>query len=291
MAKSSLPKLIIFGDAQRRYVSEAVAEFVEFSRGRAEILANCFKGDCAVDVLNNADFAIVFGGDGTILSAARDLSETDVPVIGVNMGKLGFLAEFTVDEVKGLFDRIISDSSLIGKRMILDCGVEGGEGVKFHSPAINDIVITAGAGFSMIELKMTVDGEPIMGFSSDGVIISTPTGSTAYNLSAGGPILSANISSIVITPICPHSLNFRPIVVSDEAKIEILPVRVNDGTTLTTDGQVNCKLIKSDIVKVQKHKGKFLVVHNPLRTLWQTLAGKLNWAEAPKYRASENNEK
>ena len=138
---------------------------------------------------------------------------------------------------------------------------------------------------------MTVDGEPIVGFSSDGVIISTPTGSTAYNLSAGGPILSANISSIVITPICPHSLSFRPIVVSDEAKIEILPVRVNDGTTLTTDGQVNCKLTKTDTVKIQKHKGKFLVVHNPLRTLWQTLAGKLNWAEAPKYRTSENNEK
>ena len=291
MAKSSLPKLIIFGDARRRYVAEAVAEFVEFSKGKAEILANCFAGDCATDVLNKADFAVVFGGDGTILSAAKDLSETNVPVIGINMGKLGFLAEFTIDEVKELFGRIISDKKLIGKRMMLDCNVENDKGVKFHSPAINDIVITAGADFSMIELKITVDGEPIAAFSSDGVIISTPTGSTAYNLSAGGPILSANISSIVITPICPHSLSFRPIVVSDEAKIEILPVRVNQGTTLTTDGQANCKLIKTDTVKIKKHKGKFLVVHNPLRTLWQTLAEKLSWAEAPKYRTSGNNEK
>jgi len=118
------PKLIIFGDPKRRYAAEAVDDFVHFAAERARIIANCFHRKLSVDVLKEADFAVVFGGDGTILSAARDLSEADVPVIGVNVGKLGFLAEFGVEEIEQLFDRITTDKSLIEKRMMLRCGIE-----------------------------------------------------------------------------------------------------------------------------------------------------------------------
>lgn len=280
------PKLIIFGDPKRRYAAEAVDDFVRFADDRARIIANCFRRSAAsgsVDVLKEADFAVVFGGDGTILSAARELSETDVPVIGVNVGKLGFLAEFSAEEIKQLFDRITTDKSLIEKRMMLRCGIESNGGEKFGSTAINDVVIAAGAPFNMIELKMTVQDQALASCTGDGIIISTPTGSTAYNLSAGGPILSADLSAIVITPLCPHSLSFRPIVINADSIVEIQPIRVNKGTTINLDGQVSHKLQIGDVVKIQRHPGSFLVVNNPMRTQWDTLAGKLNWAEKPKY--------
>jgi NAD+ kinase len=135
----------------------------------------------------------------------------------------------------------------------------------------------------MIELKIKVGRQALAGCISDGMIISTPTGSTAYNLSAGGPILSANLSAIVITPLCPHSLSFRPIVISADRLIEVQLVRVNEGTTITLDGQISHKLDTGDVVVVERDQGAFLVVSNPLRTQWDTLAGKLNWAEKPKY--------
>src|SRR4030042_886470 len=131
---------------------------------------------------------------------------------------------------------------------------------------------------------MTVRGQSLADCISDGVIISTPTGSTAYNLSAGGPILSANLLAMVITPICPHTFSFRPIVISADSRIEIHPQRINEGTAVTLDGQAFRSLESGDVVTVEKHSGAFLVVNNPLRTQWDTLAGKLSWAEKPKYK-------
>ena len=132
---------------------EAIDDFTAFAKDKAQILANCFRGDCAADVLSKADFAVVFGGDGTILSAARDLSESSIPVIGVNVGKLGFLAEFSVDELKELFDRIITDKSLIENRMVLRCKVSRAGKETFSSTAINDVFITAGEPFRMVDLR------------------------------------------------------------------------------------------------------------------------------------------
>jgi NAD+ kinase len=259
--------------------------FVAFAGAKSEIIANCFEGSCSIDTLKKADFAVVFGGDGTILSAARELCETSVPVIGVNVGKLGFLAEFAPGELERLFDRITGDKSLIEKRMILNCLIEESQTAVFESTAINDVVIAAGAPFRMVELKMSVQGEPLASLTGDGMIVSTPTGSTAYNLSAGGPILSADLSALVITPICPHSLSFRPIVISADSVVEITPVRLNEGTMLTLDGQMSRNITTESVIKVERHRGAFLVVNNPLRTQWDTLAGKLNWAGKPKYNA------
>jgi len=278
------PKVLIFGDSRREFVAEAIDDFSRFASGKAKILANCFRGDCATDVLEEADYAIVFGGDGTILSAARDLSHTDIPIIGVNVGRLGFLAEFSLEELKQLFGQVTTEEALIEKRMMLSCSVNGQGRQKLFSAAINDVVINAGPSYSMVDLKLTVRGQALADCISDGVIISTPTGSTAYNLSAGGPILSANLSAIVITPICPHTLSFRPIVISSESKVEIFPKRVNEGTTVTLDGQVFSELKLGDIVVVERHENALRVVNNPLRTQWDTLAGKLSWAVKPKYK-------
>ncbi len=284
MSKSKIPKLVIFGDPQKGEVARIIKDFEDFAKDDAEIVASCNINECNFQILKEVDFAVVFGGDGSIIFAARYLSSSRVPVIGVNLGKLGFLAEFSFEELKKSFSQIISGKAPVQERMILGCRVLRNGKEKFHSTAINDIFVSAGAPFRMIELKISVDNQPLAGCMSDGLIISTPTGSTAYNLSAGGPILSGNMEAMVITPMCPHSLSFRPIVINAESKVEVFGIRVNKGTTVSVDGQVSMKLSVDDIVTVQKEENNFLIVNNPIRTYWETLVTKLNWAEKPGYK-------
>ncbi len=281
-------RFIIFGDEERPYVAEAVAEFLAFVKGKADILANCRMGDCDLAVLDKADYAVVFGGDGTILSAVRFLRGRNIPVIGVNVGKLGFLAEFSPAELKNLFTRITDDKMDIERRMMLQCSIKRGNTEIFVSAAINDIVVTAGPPFNMLELHMSINGQDLANCISDGVIICTPTGSTAYNLSAGGPILEADIAAIGITPVCPHSLSFRPIVVDAECDLKVKAVRVNAGTTVAVDGRMHCPLEQGDVVEIRKGDGVFLIVNNPSRTKWDTLAEKLRWAEKPRYNSERD---
>lgn len=278
------PKLILFADPKRPNATEALRQFLGFASNKVEILANCLEGDCPVESLRKAEFAIVFGGDGTILEAARQLCETEVPVIGVNVGKLGFLAEFSLGELESLFGRIIIDRDLLlERRMVLRCRLRRKGLVIVDAKSVNDVVIAAGSPFNMIELQIEVGGQFLAGCIGDGVIVSTPTGSTAHNLSAGGPILAADLSAVVLTPICPHSLSFRPIVIDADGKVCIRALRANENTTLLLDGRLRQELCVGDEVVVEKHPGKFLVVHNPLRTQWDTLATKLKWAEKPRY--------
>jgi len=309
----SQPKLVIFGDPKKEGVHEAIEEFVGFAKDKAEIVARCSVEDRRTEILKECDFAVVFGGDGSIISTARNVSKASVPVIGVNVGKLGFLAEFSVDELKDFFPHLAKGTAPIDKRMMLNCRVFGSTAglrrasprrelaevsdvkqsdttQKFCSAAINDVFITAGPPFRMVELKISVDGQPLAGCVSDGLIISTPTGSTAYNLSAGGPIVSPKMEAMVITPICPHSLSFRPIVINAESTIEVRGIRVNDGTTVSIDGQVSLRLSIDDVVRVERQSCDFLIVNNPLRSQWDTLATKLSWAEKPKYKKGRGQE-
>jgi NAD+ kinase len=304
--KKSMLKLVIFGDPKKEGVNEAIEEFVGFAKDKAEIEKCSIEdlnevGDKACSttafktktskskMLNNFDYAIVFGGDGSIISTARCVSKASLPVVGVNVGKLGFLAEFSVDELEDFFPSLTNGAAQVEKRMMLNCCIFGDgrqkhRALRFCSSAINDVCITAGPPFRTIELKILVDGQPLAGCVGDGLIVSTPTGSTAYNLSAGGPILSPQIEAMVITPICPHSLSFRSIVIDADSKIEVFGIRVNDGTTVSIDGQVSSNLSIDDVVEIRKQDCDFLIVNNPLRSQWDTLATKLSWAEKPKYK-------
>jgi NAD+ kinase len=280
----SLPRLVIFGDPKKGPVAEAMKDFEQFLTGKAEIADVCHIAQCTTDILRDCDFAVVLGGDGSIISAARTLSEASVPVIGVNLGKLGFLAEFSVREFKDSYDDIIAGQAPVEKRMMLGCRVrrradDGRE--TFHSKAVNDVFITAGPPFRVIELKIAVDGQHVAGCVSDGLIVSTPTGSTAYNLSAGGPILAGSMEAMVITAICPHCLSFRPIVIDAGSTVEISCQKINEGTTVSVDGQISSSLSFGDVVAVAREKSSFLVVSNPMRTRWDTLATKLGWAASP----------
>ncbi len=296
--RKSRPKLVIFGDPEKQGVQEAIEEFVGFAKDKAQILANYgieevistdTEGSARTEILRQCDFALVFGGDGSIISTARSVSKVSLPVIGVNVGKLGFLAEFSVAELKDFFHVLGTGKVPIDRRMMLNCKVlsdikDRDRVERFRSAAINDIFITAGPPFRTVELRIQVDGQPLAGCVSDGLIISTPTGSTAYNLSAGGPIVSPKLEAVVITPICPHSLSFRPIVINADSTVEVLGVRLNQGTTVSIDGQVSLPLSIDDVVRVERQNCHFLIVNNPLRSQWDTLATKLSWAEKPKYK-------
>jgi len=277
---------VIFGDPARGPVAEAIQDFSQFLKGKAELVAVCHISGCTAEVLREADFAVVLGGDGTIISAARTLSEARVPVIGVNMGKLGFLAEFSATEFKKWYGDIISGKAPVEKRMILSCHVTDkseGDAPRFRSKAVNDVYITAGPPYHVIELNISVDGQHVASCVGDGLIVSTPTGSTAYNLSAGGPILAGAMEAMVITPICPHSLSFRPIVIGAANIVNITATKVNEGTTVSIDGQVSTGMTLRDVVTVSADRCSFLIVDNPMQTRWDTLATKLGWAKKPKY--------
>ncbi len=228
-----------------------------------------------------AELAVVLGGDGTILNVARWLGSSGVPIVGVNIGKLGFLAEFSVSDLKEYWPDICAKRCRIVERMTLDCEVLGGR--SFGGPAINDVVITAGDPFRMIELTMRLGSSEAGRIAGDGLIISTPTGSTAYNMSAGGPIVDPLVQAIIVTPICAHSLNHRPLVVSPENEISIIAERVNKGTSIILDGQVSRGFAVGQEVKVRRGKDNLQVVTSPARDHWGTLGAKLHWAKGPKY--------
>ena len=263
-------------------ITSSIVDFLEKNEGcpllTEEISNGLLKHKYACtedDIYNDSDFIIVLGGDGTILSVARETYKSEVPILGVNLGHLGFLAEV---EVKDLFDSlraIFKDGLNIEKRMMLSASIiEKDSSKEFH--ALNDIVITRGTLSHLITLNIYINGEYVASTNGDGLIISTPTGSTAYSLSAGGPIVSPQLPAIVITPICPHSLSNRAsIAVSedDEVKIDLLDNRGD--AYLMVDGQVGYKLSgdeeKYAIIKKSKYKTSFVKLlgktfYNVLRT-------------------------
>jgi NAD+ kinase len=277
-----IKKCVIFGDCSRDRCRSAVERFKKIAAGKLEIVANCYGGQCDNQTLSDVDMAFVFGGDGSILRAARELSELDLPVVGVNVGRLGYLAEFSVDELENVFEELITGKLKIERRMLLRCNVHGG-GTTVSTTAVNEVAVIPGAPLKMIEVEIVVDGKPLASCVGDGIIVATPTGSTAYNLSAGGPIIAAGLSAITITPLNPHSLSFRPIVIGADRKVEIYPVRIDKESIVGCDGQVMCSIGCDSIIEISKDKSVFNVVNNPVRTQWDTLAYKLKWAQKPDY--------
>ena len=197
---------------------------------------------------------IVLGGDGTLLSVARQVWNRNIPILGVNLGGLGFLTEITLDELYPVLEKVLQDDFTINEREVLNAGVirSGKRIAEFI--VLNDAVINKGALARIIDLETTINDEYLSTFRSDGLIISTPTGSTAYNLSAGGPIVYPSLHTIIITPICPHTLTIRPIIIPDDVKIRALLKSSNEEVTLTLDGQQGFSLEFEDVVEVRRRR-------------------------------------
>ena len=224
------------------------------------------------------DFVLVLGGDGTLLSAARSVAHEGVPIMAVNLGSLGFLTEIPLDELYIALEAVDQGQCPAELRSVLDCQLMRGEECIARNFALNDVVVNKSAISRLVEFDLFIDGNFVSQYKADGVIIATPTGSTAYSLSAGGPVLMPSVDGFVVTPVCPHSLTHRPLVVTEKSKIVLRIETGEEQGFLSIDGQVGVPVRQGDQVLCQRaeHKVKLLRVR---RTFFDVLRAKLKWGQ------------
>lgn len=262
---------------------------VETAAKTAAELIPLFRPHCQVDTADvtrplpsewSADLAVVLGGDGTILRAARLMGYRQIPVVGVNLGRLGFLADLSVAEAKAHLPCLIRGDYGVTRHLMYECDIESPAGTETFL-GLNEVVIQAGPPFHLIEVELSIDGQLVSTLEGDGLIVSTPVGSTAHSLSAGGPILAQELPAFVITPLCPHTLTYRPLVDSAD-KVYTLRVRKGgNGTTLVIDGQHLVPLTPAERVRVRRAPVQFQLIKLPGKSYYQTLRDKLAWGEFP----------
>jgi NAD+ kinase len=222
-----------------------------------------------------SDLVVVLGGDGTLLSVAHLAAQAGVPVMGVNLGRMGFLTEIPVSEATLTLERFLGgDESLISSRSLLEARTRGAAAY-----CLNDVVVTKGAEARMIELAIGVDGRDVATLKADGLVVSTPTGSTAYSLSAGGPILHPQVPAIILTPICPHTLSFRPMAVPATSVIAVRLLTGGEEVHLTLDGQRGGVFVLNDTVEVRRAPFELHLITSPRRKYYDLVKEKLGWAE------------
>ena len=242
----------------------------------------CPQATCGVvgrsELPSHSDLLLVLGGDGTLLSMARMVGDLGVPILGVNLGGLGFLTALTLDELFPALEAYLRDELVIEERMLLEARVyRQGERLGEYA-ALNDVVITKSAMSRIIRLEVAVDGDFATGYRADGLILSTPTGSTAYCLSAGGPIVFPTMDAVVLTPICSHTLTNRPIVLPATQRISITLLTDQD-VMLTLDGQVGFALKANDMVEVRRAAARTRLLRVPQKHFFSVLRTKLKWGE------------
>ncbi|MFQ5663018.1 MAG: NAD(+)/NADH kinase [Terriglobia bacterium] len=225
------------------------------------------------------DLLIVLGGDGTLLAAARLAQQHSAPILGVNLGSLGFLTEIMLDEMYDALEAILADRHRLDARRMLDAEIEHQGQPIARYRALNDIVLHKAALARILDFDVSIDARFVSRFRADGLILSTPTGSTAYSLAAGGPIVLPNVDAIVVTPIAPHMLTNRPLVIPGESRIEVHVYNPGEAVYVTVDGQVGEELRSSDRVRVRQSDRVIQLVVSPNRDYFQILRSKLRWGE------------
>lgn len=225
----------------------------------------------------DADLIIVLGGDGTMISTARLIGDRQVLVLGINYGSLGYLTEFRIEEMFPALEAILAGEYEIDSRVMLRAGHFRNDELLAEGRVLNDVVINKAALARVIEIDVALNGQFVNSFRADGLIAATPTGSTAYNLSAGGPIVYPSMNAVVLTPICPFTLTNRPIVIPDSAEIELKLIDDNEGVFLTLDGQTGYRMKADDRVIIRKSRTTFNIVQPPNRNYFDVLRNKLKW--------------
>ena len=250
----------------------------EIERQRIEEKTGCPVEEVAPGKLaTTADLILVLGGDGTMIATSRLMADTEVPVLGVNYGGLGYLAEFRIEELYAALESILDGNYRLDKRVMLSVELVRGDESVTRNRVLNDVVINKSALARIIEIEAYLNQQFVNAFRADGLIVSTPTGSTAYNLSAGGPVIFPSMNAVVITPICPFTLSNRPIVVPDDAVIELRLKTEQEDVSLTLDGQVGFPLKVEDRVLIRKSKTTFKLVQPMNRNYFDVLRDKLRW--------------
>jgi NAD+ kinase len=277
-----MKKIIILGDKSKKKIRETIKELEPLFRKKSHLSIIDISDEEELEKVS-ADLAFVFGGDGTILSASRKLNGRQIPLIGVHLGKFGFLAELTSREISDSLDKIFAGEYVISQRMLLTCKVTRSKQVINETLGLNDAVISGTSLSRLISIKLYVNEKIVTTYSSDGLIVSTPAGSTAHSLSAGGPIVTPDMEAFIITPICPHTLSNRPLVVSGDSKIEMEQISESKGVGLTVDGQIYFDIKVGDRIVIEKAKNKLQLIDIQTRTFFDVLRKKLDWRGQPTY--------
>ena len=263
------------------WLSEREIEVVggpDIERERVEHQTGCAVKEVPTEKLAaSVDLILVLGGDGTMIATARMIEDLEVPVLGINYGGLGYLTEFRIEELYSALGSILDGNYRLDKRVMLRTLHQRGDEVVNRNRVLNDVVINKSALARIIEIDVYLNDQFVNSFRADGLIVSTPTGSTAYNLSAGGPVIFPSMNAIVITPICPFTLSNRPIVVPDDAVIELLLKTDQEDVALTLDGQVGFPLKIGDRVVIQKSRTTFNLIQPSNRNYFDVLRDKLRW--------------
>jgi NAD+ kinase len=271
-------RVYILANPAKPEVPAGLEELRHYVVQHADLVGVALNLDPQPALAADAEFLMVLGGDGTLLTVARALGDQQIPLIGVNFGKLGFLTQFDVAQLEHYLPAILHNGDLIAERTMLDIEIVRAAGEEpYRSLCVNDCVIHAGPPFRIIDLQLELDGRELTRVRGDGLIVCTPTGSTAHNMSAGGPLLMADVAGIVITPLNPHSFTHRPVVVSAASRLKIHAEQVNGGTTAIIDGQASCALGRGDRIHVRESATRWRMVRNPTVPTWHNLVAKLRW--------------
>jgi NAD+ kinase len=276
-----MKRVAIIGSPEKLSAAETLERTKRWLADRAEVVFADLTYDSKRALAEKPDLLIVLGGDGTMIAAVHNLREQQLPIVGVNLGKLGFLAEFTIEQLEQEGDFLFAGELPLTRRVMLDVALQQVAGTTFRTPAVNDCVVLAGPPFRMIHMTVEADGDEVAQLRGDGLIIATASGSTAHNLSAGGPILAPTAESFILTPICPHALTYRPLVMDARSRIVLRVTQANPGTTVAIDGQTSRPFHSSDRIEISRYAADFLLVRNPKDSAWSALRRKLMWGEGP----------
>lgn len=271
------PRVILLGTGRHETVREQQPGLQEIVETHAEIVLADFAMSQDLEAID-ADLAVVLGGDGSILRAARQMGLRQIPVLAVNLGRLGFLAAISPGDLRRVFSEVVAGKATVVEHLMFHCTVIREEVVVAEALGLNEMAILAGPPFSILDIDLFVDAELATTYSCDGLIVSTPVGSTAHNLSAGGPILRKNLQAFVISPISPHALTVRPVVDTADHIYDVVVQEPNDATTVVVDGNVLAKLQPSDRVRVQRAEPKFKLIEVPGQSYYRTLRERLDWS-------------
>jgi NAD+ kinase len=253
---------------------------VVYDQETASSLAEPSEGRSREQVAAASDLLLVLGGDGTLLAAARVAAPRGIPILPINMGSLGFLTSFMLEELYPALEDILAGSLTISERVMLHAELQRGDKILDKQAVLNEVVINKGALARMIELELSIDKDFVCRYRADGLIVASPTGSTAYSLSAGGPIVHPSVESFIITPICPHTLSDRPLVVGDTSIIEVKLSAGTESVFLTLDGQKGIPLQATDRVRISRGQQRLKLIQTPNKSYFEILRNKLKWGEA-----------
>ena len=289
MSKTAKPlRVFLLGAGQRNDVLAEAQRLRPTIERLATIVRTDFTG--AEDLSEiEADLAIVLGGDGSILRAARQMGHRQVPVAAVNLGKLGFLANMTPDELPNVLQAFAAGKLTVLEHLMFECSLHRNGAECGRLLGLNEAIVHAGTPFALIDVDLYVDSDLVTTYSCDGLMISTPVGSTAHCLAAGGPILRKNLQAFVVMPLSPHTLTMRPVVDSADCVYEMVVARPNPGTSIVVDGRVLGAVQPGDRVRVERAKPQFKLVLNPGHTYYRTLREKLGWGGRLKLNHTETN--